>query len=471
MTDGALSGAELRRTAYRAAAAAFSVFLFLFSPFSLLVIGWFADFEDAISHRVHEVSFGALFAVILVGAMSQLGRAERQVAGLLQMLAGTAALAIVVSASTGPEVTVLAYVIPPLALLALHPDLRSVLGAGVRPIRGMVGALAVVSVPMAFMAWDNFQKALDRVQGHESHWGAMAAFGVAIVLVTAVGALGLPGWRLSAASAGIAVAMYATVSLRFRFDASALNLSQAIVAFAWSTVVLAVAVRGDYTAGSLVRSRRERLVAGVAAALARHRGISPAWVRLGFVAVPIVGPTVYLALWAVVPAEPARGRARSGLSPLRIALAVGALAAILPFFGPSGVALALPVAVVAVVAVSAARVEGSLARRIGAFAATVLVALAVLFFVAVWASDQGIFVPVVPHQIESTDPGYCATCHVAGEARGAPIISVGSHPYGDPVLEPCVACHDHLPVAESPEPSAASWRLGSMRPALRAEAP
>jgi len=55
------------------------------------------------------------------------------------------------------------------------------------------------------------------------------------------------------------------------------------------------------------RSRRDRLVAGVAGGLARDAGASPGVVRLGFVLlafVYLVGPILYVALWIAMPADP-----------------------------------------------------------------------------------------------------------------------------------------------------------------------
>ena len=66
-----------RRRIHVAAVIGYAFFLYVFSPMNLLVIGWFADFEDAISHRVHEVSIGALFTLGFVGVVAQLRRADR----------------------------------------------------------------------------------------------------------------------------------------------------------------------------------------------------------------------------------------------------------------------------------------------------------------------------------------------------------------------------------------------------------
>ncbi len=56
----------------------------------------------------------------------------------------------------------------------------------------------------------------------------------------------------------------------------------------------------------LVRPRRGKLVAGVAAGLARRFGVSPTLVRILFVASMLLpGPQIvaYLALWIIMPKE------------------------------------------------------------------------------------------------------------------------------------------------------------------------
>jgi phage shock protein PspC (stress-responsive transcriptional regulator) len=57
----------------------------------------------------------------------------------------------------------------------------------------------------------------------------------------------------------------------------------------------------------LVRPRRGRIIAGVAAGLARRYGMSPWLVRLIFVASLLLpGPqfVIYIALWVLMPKEP-----------------------------------------------------------------------------------------------------------------------------------------------------------------------
>lgn len=63
--------------------------------------------------------------------------------------------------------------------------------------------------------------------------------------------------------------------------------------------------------GRLVRSRSDRMIAGVCGGLAEHFGIDPVLVRALFVIAAIVGgggALAYVLLWIVVPLEPAGGQ-------------------------------------------------------------------------------------------------------------------------------------------------------------------
>lgn len=56
----------------------------------------------------------------------------------------------------------------------------------------------------------------------------------------------------------------------------------------------------------LARSNTDRIVGGVAGGIANYLDIDPTFVRLGFVALVLVGgvsPLIYLILWAVLPNE------------------------------------------------------------------------------------------------------------------------------------------------------------------------
>lgn len=57
----------------------------------------------------------------------------------------------------------------------------------------------------------------------------------------------------------------------------------------------------------LVRSRKERKIAGICGGLAQHFSVDPVWIRLIFVLFFFAGGTaliVYLIMWLIVPLEP-----------------------------------------------------------------------------------------------------------------------------------------------------------------------
>jgi hypothetical protein len=91
-------GPELEKAAWRAYAFRVSLWaliavLYFFSPFILVVLGWFQEpfselgGAESVSHRVHEVLFEVIFAQAMLGAVSQLRNPIGRRAGMLQTLA------------------------------------------------------------------------------------------------------------------------------------------------------------------------------------------------------------------------------------------------------------------------------------------------------------------------------------------------------------------------------------------------
>lgn len=443
-----------RRRVHVAAVAGYAFFLYVFSPMNLVVIGWFADFEDAISHRVHEVSIGALFTLGFVGVLGQLRRRDRASAAIQSVLCLCVAGGMI-AASTGFEALVLAYLIPPVMLVALDPEWRRVVAPAFRPDVPMLVLSVVLLSTVWVVAVDNFGKAQDLVQGHESHWGAMAAFAAVTALLAFVGALRLPGWRLAVWSGVGATVTYAVVSLAFRFDASSLGLGGAISALLWAaafSVSAAVADRRDGD-GALVRPLDRALIAGVAVAIADRTGWRPAWVRMAF-AIPVLGTAAYAVLWIALPSDRPGRRRRFPVWPL---LVIGA--GVVVAGGPVAFTV-VPMLVVAtmidVVLLRPLRTEGrswrGVVQRLGA---GVVFSVGALVLAGVWVFPL-FSAPVVPHRIDGVSTAYCTACHTnPGVARGAPIIDRIEHAGA----EACVSCHDHLPVAGSVAVPDDLWRL------------
>ncbi len=455
-------GVTPRRRIHVGAVIAYAFFLYVFSPMNLLVIGWFADFEDAISHRVHEVSIGALFTLGFIGVVAQLRRTDRTT-GAIQAVVALAVAAGVITTSTGFEPLVLAYLVPPVALVLLDPQWRSILVPRlVRDTRLLVVAVLLLALLGPDVA-TNFEKATLLVQEHKSHWGAMAAFVVAVTLLAFIAAMRPPGWRLAAWSSISVVTLSAMVSIAFPFDASALGVSHSVAALVWAAgFALTVSIVGSRHPDRLpVRRRDEALVAGVAAAIARQRGWRVGWLRAAF-AVPVIGGAAYAALWLALPAagRATPGRGRAGL--LGVFLVVTLLTIVSGFErGVSGFlivivallgALVLQARVLRALVAGRARFGAAMAR----LAAGIGVGAALIMLAVVWLADD-LGAPVVPHRILSDSFEYCATCHAnEGVAPGAPVWpNIFEHSGG----VRCVNCHSSLP--PDPTPSAVRWpRVG-----------
>lgn len=446
-----------RRRIHVGAAIFYAAFLYVFSPMSLVVIGWFADFDDAISHRVHEVSIGALFTLGFIGVLGHLRKTGRTTAAVQAMITLSLAAGVII-VTTGFEPLALAYLLPPLGLIVLDPEWRRV---ALPPLHREPRLLVFAGLLLVILGPDvvaNFEKARLLVQGHESHWGAMAAFTIAVTLLTFVAAMRPPGWRVAAWSSVAAVTMSAVVSMAFRYDASALGVSNSLGALLWAggyaATVLIVGARAPHRIPQ--RRRDDRMVAGVAAAVARATGWRVGWVRTAF-AIPVLGGAAYGVLWIALPTDSGSGRPRSRSLLLAIVLAGGVSGIVTG--GVAGRILLPLVMLGTIVALGMSPIAALLRRRLrvrvvaARVAATFGLGLALIAVAIVWMADD-FSAPDVPHRIESESFQYCASCHaVPGAARGAPVHEdIFEHSGG----ELCVNCHSHLPPS-STTPSASWW--------------
>jgi hypothetical protein len=88
-----LERADWRARAFKISLWALIAVLYFFSPFVLVVLGWFQEpfselgGAESVSHRVHEVLFGVIFAQAMVGAVSQRRNPIGRRAGMLPTLA------------------------------------------------------------------------------------------------------------------------------------------------------------------------------------------------------------------------------------------------------------------------------------------------------------------------------------------------------------------------------------------------
>ena len=218
------------------------VVLLLFSPAAFMVLGWFTDaYRDTaaaseVSHRLHEIVFGIFFSLALVGAVTQLLSPKRNLAGLIQLTVTLVTLSIVVTSTVAWQVGLLLYLVPLAAVL--------IYAAPVRPFRtGPIWRWAAVLVLIAAFPFgveiDGLvARALSGAQNHTTHWSAMAAFMLVLILLGGLVALRVSGYRVLALSVAGAAAGYGAASLAFPYDASSHNLAYSVGLILWSAAWL-----------------------------------------------------------------------------------------------------------------------------------------------------------------------------------------------------------------------------------------
>lgn len=271
--------------------------LMLVSPVSPLLfglLGWFLSPEEAggTSHRVHDVSFGALFAMSLVGLLAQLRSAWHQVAPMQQVAIPIYLLILFEIIVNGPSAEmapiILMFGLPPLIIALLHPARREVFRPTVRPSRVLLAMVIVAAIPLLIFAVGQYRAGLVGAaisEGHEFaelsrleeepdateeqfetafreavqtaqltpedielvehffHWPGMAAVAGAIILVGLLAALRIHGWRVSAWTAGLALAYYGLVSVLTPDDASSGGYLWGGLAIAWGIVFIVLVER------------------------------------------------------------------------------------------------------------------------------------------------------------------------------------------------------------------------------------
>jgi hypothetical protein len=242
---------DWRAYAFRVSLWALIAVLYFFSPFVLVVLGWFQEpfselgGSESVSHRVHEVLFGVIFAQAMVGAISQLRNPIGRRAGMMQTLA--ALLGFVAALAAIGEVELLGIAFVALAVMAtlLHPAGRIDWRGSWHPLPGLLLLAFSGAVPLVLMATDNFAKASVQAADHLTHWGGVAAFAIVQLLLAIIASLRPPGYRLVAGSVGAAGLVYLAASFLFPFDASARPQFFALWLGIWSLSWLVVATVGQ----------------------------------------------------------------------------------------------------------------------------------------------------------------------------------------------------------------------------------
>jgi hypothetical protein len=222
------------------------------------------------SHRVHDLSYGFLFSVGVVGILAQLRHPARNVAAMVMALIPGASL--VLAAALSGDAGVVTFnplrsaAIMTVIVALLHPVgrsfFRSFMRARVDP--AMLVTVIIAAVPLLIFAFENIdlQRTIANDHAAAGHYGFMAALAFTVIGTGILSSLRPDGWRLTAwVTAALAVLLGMT-SLVYQNADSSLDQTWALAGIIWGIAFAATAARA--------RTRGEAVTASVAAS-ERHR--------------------------------------------------------------------------------------------------------------------------------------------------------------------------------------------------------
>ncbi len=211
--------------------------LLLFSPAAFVVLGWFTEaYRDTeasspVSHRLHEVAFGVLFSLALAAAIALKVTRKPRPAALAQLTVVILGLVVVVTATEGWQPGLLLYVVPLGAVVVLARPDRPV-GSG-RLFWWPIALLLVIAIPMTGEIASHVARATSAAQNHTTHWSAMGALAVSILVLGLIPALRIAGYRLVMWCLAAASIIYGAASMAFPFDASSHRRGYSISLTVW----------------------------------------------------------------------------------------------------------------------------------------------------------------------------------------------------------------------------------------------
>lgn len=219
---------------------------------------------NTLEHRVHDLSFGLLYATGAAGLLTQLRNPRRNVAGLFMALSPWAALGLVFLLSDywvpfGTQFQMYATAVfggLTLSAVLLHPAGRDLFTTLRRTdlSRSMLAMAGGGGVPALIYAVTNV--GLQRSEGPGNihwqlgHYGFIAAISFTMVGLAVLAGLRPPGWRLAAWPAGMIPALLGVVSLLNPGVDSSFSGPWAWLAIAWGIGFITLAERthrGDTT--------------------------------------------------------------------------------------------------------------------------------------------------------------------------------------------------------------------------------
>jgi hypothetical protein len=218
--------------------------------FLMILLGGFlgmAHFTEP-PHRIHDLTYGLLFATAVVGLLAQLRRPSKNVAGILMALLPWVGLLLAAVLSTDPGVILSAermlVAAGTVTATVLHPARRDLFRSFISRVNWVMLALvAIAAVPLLWFAASNvaLQRAVADEHAAMGHYGFMAAFSFTVIGVGLLASLQPIGWRLTAWVVGLLPPLLGFASLVFPDASSSLGLGWALAAIAWGVVFVAAA--------------------------------------------------------------------------------------------------------------------------------------------------------------------------------------------------------------------------------------
>ncbi len=221
------------------------------------VVAGAASHFGSLDHRIHDVTFGLLYAPGIIGLAVQLRSPMRNIAAQIMALVPWASLGLVFLltnywAPFGTTFQMYATAVYggfTLSALLLHPAGSDLL-ASFRPSRAsrpMLALVAVAAAPLLGFVAVNVGRQRE-VGAADIHWqlghyGFMAAIGITVVALAVLASLRPVGWRLAGWVAGGLTMVLGALSLLYPDASSSFSLPWALAAIGWGTSLVAVAER------------------------------------------------------------------------------------------------------------------------------------------------------------------------------------------------------------------------------------
>ena len=213
---------------------------------------WLTDPGYTETTPVGDLSFFALGAIIGVGLVSQLRRAEQRIAGLQQAGIGILSLGVagVIGARIEPAVGAVLLLLVVAVLVVLHPARRDVFAPGpgidvpvlalsvlawipaIGYTAGMLG-LAAEAGPSCFLG--------QCARG--DRFAETAAATIAIVLVGGLAGFRTPGWRIPLWSAGVGAILIGFTSIALTDVTGSLGVGGGSLAVIWGVLLIVIGQR------------------------------------------------------------------------------------------------------------------------------------------------------------------------------------------------------------------------------------